>query len=512
MKPSQPGGERLLRDARALRERGDVDQLLTRFGSIDRGDDPAWSDLDLVQEVARAYSLAGNSAKVEQFFGRCAELNPRRSALYLAQIAWYFQRKKRWGRAIAWYDRALETFPTYHLGLFRKGYCLERLHRPRAAAAALEAAAASFEGASPEQKERSRGIQAQVLFHLARSLREIGDTERARAALDRCAAVDTLADVVIKPEHRLASYGATYLRDGNAEAAIDCLEQARERDARSAVIWERLGLAYALAGRTADAESALVRATELPKGAVAHISLARFYLSRDRSADAARCLAAALAQHPQGEVQIRMEIAELHRHLGRPRAALEILGRLASGRVPPQSTLAVTVERRRAELLLAHGHLEQALAHVRSALAQDSEDGDCERLRGEIETQIARGKPSPPEAIEDQPLPAEVADLLVESPAREIGTIATYFPARGFGFIAYGSREQTIFFHVSQIEPGAADELHIGTPVSFAISKSARNSKLQAEDVRLLHDGDVQADEPDDLAAPAAARPPLPQV
>src|SRR5215472_8693843 len=163
-----------LRDVRAWRERGDIQQILLRYGSIDQTADPTWDDAEFVLEIAKAYSLAGNDAKVERFFLRCAELNPRRAALFHCQIGWFFQRKKKWARALGWYDRALETFPTYHLCLFRKGYCLERLHRPRAAAEALKLAAESFDAAPESQQDRSRGIQVQVLFHMARNLREIG--------------------------------------------------------------------------------------------------------------------------------------------------------------------------------------------------------------------------------------------------------------------------------------------------------------------------------------------------
>ncbi|HZR81955.1 MAG TPA: tetratricopeptide repeat protein [Candidatus Binatia bacterium] len=520
MKPAPPPDE-ARREARSLRERGDVHDLVARYGNIDREKGAAWNDLELVHEVARAYSLAGNPAKVEQYFLRCAELNERRAALYLAQIGWYYQRKKRWGRAITWYDKALETFPTYHLCLFRKGYCLERLHRPRAAVAALVAATESYDAASPEQRERSRGIQAQVLFHLARSLREVGDTQRAREALDRCAQLDTRPEIVIKPEHRLASYGATHLRDGNADAAIACLEEARGRDGRSPVIWERLGLAYALANRLHDAEDALRRAIELPKGSVALISLARFYIAHERWADAASSLAGALERHPQGEVQIRLEIAELHRRLSRPRSALAILERLAAGRVPPHSTLACVVERKMAEILLAHGEIEAARKHLATALAHDAEDAEALALLAGAEAD-ENSRASRMVAIADAPLPDDVARSLAEAPSRERGVVNTYFPGRGFGFIAYrpagSATDQTIFFHVSHVAPELAGALKPGTPVTFAAATNARNGKPQAEDVRLKSDdlGASDADlagalddlhEPPDMRVPRERRP-----
>jgi tetratricopeptide (TPR) repeat protein len=477
--------EARLRLARTLRERGDLHALLSRFGAIDQEDGDGWDDVDLVAEVARAHSLSGNATKMEQYFQRCAELNRRRAALYLAEVGWYYQRKKRWARAIVWYDKGLTTFPTYHLGLFRKGYCLERLHRPRGAIAALEAAAASYDGASPEQQVRSRGIQAQVLFHLARSLREIGETDRARASLDRCAEVDTGPDVVIKPEHRLASYGASYLRDGDAARAIATLEEARDRDPRSAVVWERLGLAYALAKRHADAEEALQRAVAFPKGAVALVSLAHFYIGQRRWLEAARALASALERHPQGDVRTRLEMVDLHCALGRPAAAIALLARLGSGRVPPQSTLACAIERKAAEILFAHGDLAGARARVEKACQHDPDDPEALALRDAVATAAASASPPAARSLTDAPLDEEIARLLVDSPVREAGAIASYFSDRGFGFITYSSREQTIFFHVSHVDAAVVDELRTGLPVTFVVAPNGRNGKPQAEDVRI---------------------------
>lgn len=483
--------DELLANVRRQRERGDLKQILARYGTIDQDRSPLWNDVEFVLEIARVYSLVGNDAKVEQYFLRCAQLNPRRAALYRGQIGWFFQRKKRWARALCWYDRALETFPTYHLCLFRKGYCLERLHRPRAAAAALEAACASYDKAPPEQRERSRGIQVQVLFHLARNLREIGETARAREALARCAALDEeLQEKVIKPEHRLASYGETYLRDGDAEQAIIHLEAAREIDPGSAVIWERLGRAYQQAGRIDEAEAALRRAIELPKGAVALIALGRLLVALGRHREAAEAYMEALRRHPQGEVQVRMELAELHLALGRPQAALEELERLAAGRVPPKSTLAVAVESRIASILLEHGRLAGAVAHLTAALENDPERRDIQARLEELRAQLAAGSEQevPVQApLPDAPLPEDIAAVLGESATtRHTGKVASYFPDRGFGFISHDAGARTLFFHVSQCEPSPPVGLVSGAEVSFVIGVNHRSRKPQAEQVRLL--------------------------
>ncbi|MFM7143518.1 MAG: tetratricopeptide repeat protein, partial [Alphaproteobacteria bacterium] len=233
----------------------DHEAVLRRWGDLDEQGGPGWEDLDLLVRVARAHSAVGNGTKTERFWQRCAELQPRRAALHLAQVGWFYQRSKRWARAIGWYDRALSTFPDYHLVLFRKGYCLERLHRPREAVASLEAASDAWDAAAETQQQRSQGIQAQVLFHLARNLREIGDTTRARDALDRCRGIEIQSEAVVKREHLLASEAATHLRDGNADAARPLLEEARRLDPTSAVVLERLAETAVALGRDDEAES-----------------------------------------------------------------------------------------------------------------------------------------------------------------------------------------------------------------------------------------------------------------
>lgn len=439
-------------------------------------------------ELARTYSLVGNEARVEQFFLRCVELNPRRAALYHCQIGWYFQRKKRWARALTWYDRALETFQGYHLCLFRKGYCLERLHRPRAAVEAFTLADESYCASPREQQERGRGIQIQVLFHLARNLREIGDTERARSALDQCAHLDDRpGERVIRSEHRLASYGETYLRDENHAAAIRCLEEARGLDTNSSVIWERLGRAYEQSGRLEDAEAALRRSTELPKGEVALVALGSFLRRVGRLGEAAEVLSGALERHPRGEVQIRMELAELQVALDRPRSALEELERLAGGRVPPGSTLAAAVESRIAEILIQHGQLSRALPYLRAAAEQEAA-GDSERRR--LDELLSRledpeGSATDSSSIVDAPLPDDLARVLGRERPRIDGRVASYFADRGFGFIAHGDGGETIFFHVSHCELRTGEALAAGNEVSFVIGVNQRNRRPQAEKVRL---------------------------
>ncbi len=474
---------------------GDLDPVLVRWGDLDEVGGPEWKDLDLLVRVARAHSIAGNATKVERFYSRCAELHPSRAALYHAQTGWFFQRAKRWARAISWYDHALATFPDYHLALFRRGYCLERLHRPREAAANLEAADHAWAGANPAQRERSLGIQSQVLFHLARNLREIGETTRAREILERCERLETRPDSAIKREHLLASAAATHLRDGDAERAIALLTEARRLDPSSAAILERLGLALETSGREAEAEMVLLEAVAMPKGSVALLGLSRFLLARGRHVEAASSLQRALERHPRGEVQIRIELANLHRALGRPVTALEILDRLGAGRVPPHSSLAVEVHRTMAEIAWAHGDRATALARLRNALDHDPTDARARVLLQEVE-----GSPDVPrrEPV-DQPLPGEIAATLAARATRANGRIANYIADRGFGFITPDGSNRSIFFHVSHVPEDSIEELQAGRAVTYIVVENPLTGKRQAEELALTfpaeHDRVDPADE-----------------
>ena len=126
--------DRMLADVRALASRGNHHAIVARYGHLDDATaDDTWNSPDLLYEIGRAFGILGNEDKVERYLLRCADLAPRRAAVFHCAIGWYFQRKKKWTKALRWYDRALQSFPTYHLCLFRRGYCLEKLHRPREA-------------------------------------------------------------------------------------------------------------------------------------------------------------------------------------------------------------------------------------------------------------------------------------------------------------------------------------------------------------------------------------------
>src|SRR5205807_3353699 len=142
-------------------------------------------------------------------------------------------------KALRWYDRALGSFPTYHLCLFRRGYCLEKLHRPHEAVDALARARQIWDDAPAEQRQRGRGVQVQVLFHLSRGYRDLGDFDRAADALDAGCSLDRDSrPPTIRHEHVLACRGELDLRRGDLPAALAAFGEARNLDPDSSYVWE----------------------------------------------------------------------------------------------------------------------------------------------------------------------------------------------------------------------------------------------------------------------------------
>src|SRR6185503_9263337 len=113
-----------------------------------------------------------------------------------------------------------------------------------------------------------RGVQVQVLFHLSRGYRDLGEFEPAAEALDTCCALDRGSNPpTIRGEHTLACRGELQLRRGDLAAALVAFSEARDLDPESSYVWERLGRVHELRGDLDAAEDAYRRATSLPRGA-----------------------------------------------------------------------------------------------------------------------------------------------------------------------------------------------------------------------------------------------------
>lgn len=485
-----PDVEAMLREVRALANREDYRGIVQRFGALHLAPDQGpWQTLELVQEVGRAWGMLGVEDLTERYLQRCAELAPRRAAVFHCGIGWYYQRKKKWTKALRWYDRALESFPTYHLCLFRRGYCLEKLHRPRDAAEALERARVIWERAGPEQQRRQRGVQVQVLFHLARVLRDLERFDDASAVLDTCLALDGETDPpAIRAEHILACRGELELRRGNLEEALRVFSQARELDPGSSFLWERLGRVHELRGDRSAAEAAYRHAVSLPRGGFAWLSLGRLHVSgAGDAATAVHALLAALRALPAAEPLVRLELARLQLALGRPRAALEQLRQALACRREGGFAEALRFGAEVAEYL---GSWREAIDWLRQ-LAPLLPDGDVPiRRAAALEQRLGEEPPPvPPDAALPEGLSAlEDPERLGPPRIRLSGVVDRFFVEKGFGFLRYGAGH-TLFFHVTQCEDNVA-EIVPGRAVTFVLGLNPKKGKPQAEAVRFEDAGD----------------------
>ncbi len=475
--------DRMLADVRALASRGDHHAIVARYGHLDdMPADETWNSADLLYEIGRAFGMLGNEDKVERYLLRCADLAPRRAAVFHCAIGWYFQRKKKWTKALRWYDRALQSFATYHLCLFRRGYCLEKLHRPREALDALARARAVWEAAGPEQRVRGRGVQVQVLFHLSRVLRDLGDFDAAAESLDACRLLDAETDPpAIRPEHLLACRGELLLRRNDLPGARALFDEAREIDPTSSYIWERLGRVLELSGDVDDAEAAYRRASALPRGAFAYLSLGRFHLSiTGNHEEAARALTVALRDVPSAEPLVRLELARLQLAYDRLYAAYEQVEQALACRREGGFSEGIRLAADLAERL---GRREDAIAHLRH-LARLVPDDPRPPARAETLAHADPHAPPPP----DPSLPPALAALVdghldIRGRDRVSGIVDRFFAEKGFGFVRYGDG-QTLFFHVTQC-PDGITRIEPGTSVSFIVGHNPKKGKPQAEAIRL---------------------------
>jgi tetratricopeptide (TPR) repeat protein/cold shock CspA family protein len=478
----------ILADVRSLANRGDHRTIVARYGTLDdTPEEETWNSTELLYEIGRAFGMLGNEEKVERYLLRCAELAPRRAAVFHCAIGWYFQRKKKWTKAVRWYDRALASFPTYHLCLFRRGYCLEKLHRPREMVEALTRARQVWERAPREQRQRGRGVQVQVLFHLSRGLRDLGDFDAASEALDACAALDRESDPpAIRWEHMLACRGELHLRRGDHVAALQTFSEARDLDPTSSYVFERIGRVQELRGEVEQARVAYEHATSLPRGSFAFLALGRFHLHATRDLPAAAAaLTEALRRVRVAEPLIRLELARLQLACGRHQAAFLQVERALACRREGGFAEALKLAADLAERL---GRVPEAIGYLEQLARLAPEDPGLAARAAALAARLGDPAPPPPP---DPPLPPELAMLAaaaLEAPGRErlLGVVDRFFGDKGFGFLTYGSG-QSIFFHVTQCEEGAAG-IAPGTRMSFLVGHNPKKGKVQAESLRRIDD------------------------
>ena len=316
----------ILAEVRSLATRGEHHLIVARYGQLDDATSgELWNAADLLYEVGRAFGMLGNEDKVERYLLRCAELSPKRAAVYHCGIGWYYQRKKKWTKALRWYDRALESFPTYHLCLFRRGYCLEKLHRPREAVEALRAgsrrvASGRTRAAATRPWCPGPGAVPSVPFTArpGRIRRGRGEPRRLWATRRRVGPAHHPARAPARQPRR-AAHAAR--RPAGALAASSSRPSGSTRT--RATSGNASAACTSCGARSTAAGTAYRRAASLPRGAFAFLSLGRLYteVTHDHRA-AATALAEALRQAQGAEPLVRLELARLQLALDRPHAAL----------------------------------------------------------------------------------------------------------------------------------------------------------------------------------------------
>jgi len=80
---------------------------------------------------------------------------------------------------------------------------------------------------------------------------------------------------------------------------------------------------------------------------------------------------------------------------------------------------------------------------------------------------------------------AEAGDATGEAPSGEqMGSVVTYFEAKGFGFLRPDDGGRDIFFHVSRLTEGLATDLRPGTRVMYELGMD-RTGKMAASSLRI---------------------------
>lgn len=271
--------------------------------------------------------------------------------------------------------------------LMRKAECLTRLDRPGEAAAALAEAA--------EEDRSHRG----VAYALARALAATGETERARALLERtvpedpeppvpalgrlrdlqrdageiAAALETQQQILslTAPSERPAevrraqalrhAHGRALLAEGDAAEAVRVFRAIVDEDPAAVPAWVRLGEAYLRGGNEKSAVAAWERAFEVTGATAPLTALQDYYLDRTRPEDAIALWKRAI-ERTNGGAAAQYLLGRLYDQLFMLDDALRTFANLPR-------TSAPALAARLSKILETRGDLPQAVARAREVLA-----------------------------------------------------------------------------------------------------------------------------------------------
>ncbi len=158
----------------------------------------------------------------------------------------------------------------------------------------------------PDPKDR---IEQQNLLHTATMASEDGETEKARAALEKVLQLDESSTLA------LAQLGRLEMASGNYAKAAGYLRRARDAHPNDATLAIEYGRALELSGDLSGAREALLASLKLnPDQFEARLALGRVYLGlNDSNAAEDQFEAAVLLQPGNSEAQINLAKTLIHR-------------------------------------------------------------------------------------------------------------------------------------------------------------------------------------------------------
>lgn len=202
--------------------------------------------------LGRAYAEGGRSEEALQFFQKTLALDSRHALAHFWAGQMYAGREE-WEAALAEFDAALKADPENAAAYHNRGAVHYRLGD-------LERAEADFQAALKREPEDPRSHYQLGAVYLARSLPAnplaLPDSallEKARAEFEAA-----LAACPGMPE-ALIGMGNFYLLQGDAQKALDVLNQVLAQEPKSLQAWYAVAQAQAMLGNVQEACDALAR-------------------------------------------------------------------------------------------------------------------------------------------------------------------------------------------------------------------------------------------------------------
>ena len=311
-------------------------------------------------KLAEAYFQIGDIENAFREYIRAADIleNDVRAQLKAGDM---LLAAKRYEDAKARADKALVIDPQHIEAQILRANALAGLNN-------IDDAVKEVEDAIKRAPDRSASYSSLGALQMIR-----GNREEAEAAFKQAAAMNPNS-----PQGYLA-LANFYLAAGRQREAETQLKTALSVGAKDELTNRALGYFYLSSGRPAEAEAPFKTFADVARGSTGKLTLADYYISVNRVADARRTLEAVPQNDAQSYLTARLRLARLEVQSGdRQRAyALvdDVLGK------DPQNVDALLVK---AQLLVSDGKSTEALAAVRDAVAKDPRSAQAQYSLGRL--------------------------------------------------------------------------------------------------------------------------------